>query len=275
MKLSTHIKRFLYACFWQFAKDGCLTSAAALSFTTLLGLVPVLAVSFYWLRIFFTTPQHQQKILDFITAILPPEYGERLFAELVVLAMNANKLSVIGVSSLVVIIIAGLNTVDHTLNRIWRIRRGHRSIYKMLLYFLVLLFVPVFIGVSLYLTSYVTTLPLLSDVSEQIRLSVFTRFIGPGLVSFAGFVILYSWFPNTNVKLGYAVAAGLYASLLFELSKWLVLTYIKLVPTYNIIYGALASVPIFCLWMYISWAIVLSGAIVTYQLQSRAYLQNE
>ena len=270
-----HFQLLSRACYRQFADDGCLTSAAALSFTTLLGIVPVLGVSFYWFRIFFTEPQHQQKILDFITAVLPPEYGTRLFEELVTLAMNANKLNIIGLLSLILIVIAGLNTIDHTLNRIWKIRRSRRSIYKMLLYFLVLLSVPVLIGVSLYLTSYVTALPLLSDVSEQIRLSIFSKYVGPALVSFVGFVILNVWFPNINVRIKYAIVASLLVSMLFELSKWLLLFYFGHVPTYNIIYGALASVPIFCLWMYISWAVVLLGAILTYQLQSKVYLQND
>ena len=207
------------SCVRQFTQDGCLTSAAALSFTTLLGLVPMLAVGFYWVRIFFTEPLHQQKILQFIISVLPPEYGERLFRELVVLAMNANKLNLIGLLSLIILIIAGLNTIDHTLNRIWRIKRCHRSLYKMMLYLLVLFLAPVLIGYSIYLTSYVTALPLMSDASVQIHISAFNRYVTPILVSFVGFVILFTWFPNTYVKFRHAIVAAAITTVLFELAK--------------------------------------------------------
>lgn len=269
------LKRLVTACLKQFVTDGCLTSAAALSFTTLLGLVPLLAVSFYWIKIFFTEPAHQQKILEFIMTILPPEYGVRLFQELVTLAMNATKLNMPGLLSLIVIIIAGLNTIDHTLNRIWNIKRCHRSLYKMMLYFLVLLSVPVLIGYSIYLTSYLTALPLVSEVSNQLGLVVILRYIGPTLISFIGFTILFMWVPNTNVIFRYAIAASIITTLLFELTKLIILTYIKVVPTYNIIYGALASIPIFCVWMYLSWSIVLFGAVINFQLQDKVFLNTE
>ncbi len=267
-------KRLITACFKQFVTDGCLTSAAALSFTTLLGLVPLLAVSFYWVRILFTEPAHQQKILEFIMTILPPEYGIRLFRELVTLALNATKLNMLGLLSLIVIIIAGLNTIDHTLNRIWKIKRCHRSLYKMVLYFLVILLVPVLIGYSIYLTSYLTALPLVSEVSNQLRLVAILRYIGPTLASFIGFTILFMWVPNTNVIFRHALIASILTTILFEMTKLIVLTYIKVVPAYNIIYGALASIPIFCVWMYLSWSIVLFGAVVNCQLQNKAYLND-
>jgi membrane protein len=149
--------------------------------------------------------------------------------------------------------------IDRALNAIWEVRSGRRFVTKFLIYWAVLSLGPVLIGVSVVVTSYLVSLPLLSDAAAS---GAGRRLLGltPVLTSAVAFTMVYLVVPNRRVRVLHAMAGGLFAALLFEVAKRGFGLYITQFPTYEAIYGALATIPIFLVWLYLSWIVVLLGA---------------
>ena len=245
------------------AEDRCLMVAGSLTYTTLLALVPVFAVT-------LTLTARVPMVRDFILQVksfilknfLPDVAGRMVGVYMEQFAQNAARLTVIGLVIILVTAIALLFTIDGAFNAIWRTKQ-RRSWWKRLLAYLSLLsFGPLLIGASLSITSYLVhwssqfdrVLPLLDDWLLKI--------IPFGLTALA-LVLAYRTVPNRYVPTRHAIIGGVLAAILFEIVKHLFVAYIIRVPTYSLVYGAFASVPIFLLWLFCCWMVVLVGAEVT------------
>jgi membrane protein len=153
-------------------------------------------------------------------------------------------------------------TIDQALNGIFRVHRERSIAQRLLIYWAVLTLGPILIGVSLTMTSYLVSISLglakgVPLVGEVLLLLV------PILLTSAAITLLYLWVPNRRVHLRHAVIGGLLAGILFELMKRGFGFYVTRFPTYTAVYGAFAAVPIFLVWLYFSWVVVLLGATVT------------
>ena len=168
-------------------------------------------------------------------------------------------MTAVGVSFLAVVALFLIRNIDLTLNRIWRIKKKRPAVISFAIYWMVLSLGPVLLGLSIGATSYIVSLVSFADGGIP-GFSGFVLKSLPYVISTVGFVMLYTLVPNTRVPFRAAVPGAIFAALLFELTKKGFAMYISHFPSYEVIYGALATVPILFVWVYLSWAVVLLGA---------------
>jgi len=260
------VARFLGLLFGQCLRDECTRVAASLAYTTVLGLVPLLALVlslFQWLPVF---PEWLVLLQDWIHRVFNPHLGTAIENYLLVFANKARSLTAFSGVAFFITSLLLLNSIDRALNRIWHVRR-HRGFWLTLgIYVLILVFGPLLLGLSLSLTTWLLTLPYLSRALaftglQSLLLALLPLFFSAGL-----FAMVYRAVPNLPVRWSHALLAGSIAAVLFELVKQLFAMYLRWFPTYELIYGALATIPVLLVWIYVSWLITLFGAEIAYAL---------
>lgn len=257
---------FLRFVLRRWSEDRCPQIAGSLTYTTLLALVPVFAIAVAILsssRI-FEDVMNQFKIFLLLN-LLPEIAGTIITVYMEQFARNAARLTTIGVTVLFVMALALMFTIDKSLNAIWRV--GHSRPYwiSALGYTVLLVLAPLLIGLSMSLTTYLFTLSVkYANVPEA--KSVLVRLVPAAMSAFA-FFLLYRIVPHRKVPWRHAFVGGVVAAILFELAKELFAAYVRHAPGYSIIYGTLAIVPIFMLWVFLSWLVVLFGAELTASLE--------
>jgi membrane protein len=251
-------------------KDRCLRSAAALCYTTLLSLVPLTAVVFSIFAAFPVFETIAADIQAFVFNNFIPTSGEVIQQYIEQFASKASKLTAIGIAFLVLSALLMMNTIEGAINDIWYITTPRKPIPKFMMYWAVLTLGPILIGASLAITSYLTSLPLFSEAAFIADLK--TKLLGllPFLATMLACTLLYAAVPNTHVPLRNAIIGAVIAAALFELAKKGFALYITAFPTYEVVYGALATIPVFLVWVYLSWMVVLLGAEISYCLTHRA-----
>ncbi len=244
----------------RFVEDRCLMVAGSLTYTSLLALVPLFTVT-------LVLTSHVPIIRDLILAVkvsamknLVPDVGGRLVSVYMEqFSQNAAKLTVIGLLIVIGTAVALMFTIDSVCNDIWRAKR-RRSWWKRLTAYLAVLAIgPLLIGASLTLTSYMVhwsrkldgVLPFLDDLLLQLP---------PFVLTTLALAIAYRIMPARHVPTRHALAGALFAGLLFEIVKYLFVVFVVRVPTYSLVYGAFASVPIFLVWLFCCWLVALLGA---------------
>jgi membrane protein len=251
----------------RFARHEAPQNAAALTYTTLLSLVPLMTVTLAVFSAFPVADRVYEAIQDFVFRNFVPTSGEVLQQYLMEFSAKASKLSGTGALFLVVVAVLMMNSIDRALNAIWEVQSARSHARKFLVYWAVLSLGPLLIGASVVVTSYVVSLPILSEAASS---GVGRRLLGlaPVITSAIAFTMIYAVVPNRRIRISHALVGGVFAALLFEVAKRAFGFYITQFPTYEAIYGALATVPIFLVWLYLSWLVVLLGAEVTHCLGS-------
>ena len=175
---------------------------------------------------------------------------------------NAASLTALGIVLLAVTALMLMFTIGDAFNVIWRVRRARPLWRRFLIYFVMLTLGPILVGASITLTSYLVGLSRgwIEGTSFSDRLSL--KMVPAGLTTMA-FTLLYLIVPNRPVRPLHALIGGVIASVVFELMKRVFAAYVANVPTYSLVYGAFASFPIFLLWLYCSWVVILLGAVIT------------
>ncbi|MBJ7263249.1 MAG: YihY family inner membrane protein [Burkholderiaceae bacterium] len=257
------VARFAWA---QVAEQQLLQVAASLTFTAVLAMVPMLAVV---LSLFTAFPLFQEfriALEQFLTqSLMPPTVSENIMEYLNQFALQASRLTAIGGAFLIVTSIFMIMTIDQTLNDIWHVTRQRPLPQRALVYWAVLTLGPVVTGASLWATSYVAreSMGLVGDVPGI--LGVLVSFL-PLLVTGAGFTALFVVVPNRRVFWRDAMIGGFGAAIVLEIMKAGFAYYLTQFPTYTVIYGAFATLPIFLLWVYLSWLAILVGAVTAASL---------
>lgn len=245
----------------RFREDRCTRVAAALSFTTLLALVPLTAVTF---AVFSTLPVFKpwlQAVQEFLYGNFVPAAGEVVSRYLQRFAANAGKLTFWGMLFLAIAAMMMLATIEQTFNDIWHVTQRRRRWHRFLAYGALMVLGPILVGLSLSLTSYFMSL-----FGNHSTLGGFRAFLLGMLavaLEYAAFVLLYRIVPNYSVKWRHALIGALVAVVLFEITKRGFGHFIVSFSNYRKIYGALAALPVFLVWIFLSWTIALLGAIVT------------
>jgi membrane protein len=252
----------------RFREDRLGLTASSLTFTTMLGLVPFLAVA---LAIFTAFPifSKLQVLLQswLVDSLVPDSISRQVLGYLTQFAAKASGLGVAGFGILLVTALALMLTIDRTLNGIWRVPRLRPLGQRVLIYWAAVTLGPLLLGASLALTSYVLSASggLVQRVPDGVRLLFDSvQFI----VLAGGMAALYHYVPNTPVKWRHAWSGGLFVAVCIELAKKILALYLAQVPTYSVVYGAFATLPILMVWIYVAWVIVLLGAVVTAYLPS-------
>ena len=257
-----HAWRFLVLLFSQFYRDHCIQISAALTYTTLLAVVPMLSVAFSIINSLAIYPDLLQNTQDFIINTFTPGAGEGLREHLLSFISNSARVSRIGFVIFIVVVLMALNTIDRTLNRIWKVTNRRHTLFSLIVYVIVMITGPILIGISLAVSTYLASIPSISDAMMQVR---WLNWV-PLLTTFMAFTAIYRWVPNIHVAWRYALPGGIVAALLFELAKHGFTMYITWFPNYQIIYGALVMIPLTLVWIHLSWLIILIGAETTHCL---------
>ena len=248
--------------FRRFMADGCDQISASLAFTTLLSLVPLAALMLAFVSAFpnFTIyVEHVDRML--VAHLLPSGSAGLISGKIFQFSRRAAEVSWVGVGVLVITAFLLLNTVEGAFNHVWRVKAPRPMWQRIVLYAIVIAVWPLLVGGLLAGISYAVTTSLgLFGELPWLR-SVMLKLFSLGVLAIF-FAFLYHAVPNAVVRWREAGIAGVSAALGFVLLQKAFELYLSYFPSYKAIYGAFAVVPIFLLWVYLSWAIVLLGALV-------------
>jgi membrane protein len=256
---------FCFALASRLQEDRGLQAAGALTFTTLLALVPLAAVV---LAVSSALPAYQNAVAalsNFVAGQLLPEGGARVTEQIGAFAAQARRLTGVGLAFLAVTALMMMLTVEDALNRIFRVRRRRPLLRRLIAYAALLSIGPLLFGASLSMTSFLVGHSLGFLELDRLTHAVFALLTF--LLTCAALAMLYLVVPYQHVAPRGALAGGVVAAILFELANRGFALYVAKIPTYTLIYGAFAAIPIFMLWLYLSWVVVLFGATLTAMLQ--------
>jgi membrane protein len=257
------LRRFFLFTLCKFRQQRCTETAASLSYTSLLSLVPLLAVLFAGFSIFPVFQELFNELQEFIFKNFIPSSSEVIKQYLTEFVGKASRLTLVGLLSLFVIALMLLWSIDESLNKIWGTKKNTNYLRVFLTYWAVLTFGPILIGTSVIVTSYLTSLSFISDTVELLGIRTVFWSLVPISLTLISFTLVYLIIPNAQVRFTHALIGGIMATLLFEAAKEGFAYYISHNTTYTNLYGTLAALPIFLIWLYISWLVTLWGAVTT------------
>ena len=250
----------------RFREDRLALTASSLTFTTTIALVPFITVA---LAVFTAFPMFAkfQDVLQkwLIESLIPDNIARQVLGYLTQFAGKASKLGAAGLVILLTTALALFFTIDRTLNAIWRVPKPRPFAQRVLVYWAAITLGPLLLGASLTATSYALTASrgivgvMPGGVGFALDLLQFVLMAG-------GMAALYYYVPNTRVRWGHAWTGGVFVAAGFELAKKLLAVYLAKVPTYSLVYGAFATLPILLIWIYVAWVIVLLGAVMAASL---------
>ncbi|AML48521.1 YihY family inner membrane protein [Coxiella burnetii] len=247
----------------SFHEEGCAYRATALAYTTLLALVPLTIVAFTLLSFVPAFQGVGVRLQNLIWENFVPTSAGMVAAYLSQLTQNVTGLSIINIFFLGIVALLLMYNINRAFVAIWHTEHHFRLSLHFLIYFMVLLLSPFLLGAVMLLGTFLVQSPLVTDLIGWPYLGKGLLFVLPYVLIFITFT-LFNWvLPSAKVKLSHAVIGGLVTTVLFELAKFAFTVYLKFFPTYRVIYGALSVIPIFLVWLYVSWTIILLGAVVS------------
>ena len=236
--------------------------ASSLTFTTLLSLVPLATVSLVLVSVFPMFSGLTSQVDQFIAAhVLPEQISRIIRSYLDQFSIRSGRLTAIGTLFLVGAGIINMMTIERAFNTIWRVPHPKPTAQRVLVFWAVLTMGPMLIGASLTMTSYLVSVSL--GLAKGIPL-IGEFFLGllPVVLAVMAFTLLYVLVPARPVRRLHALIGGLAAGLLFEIAKRAFALYVALSPGYTMVYGAFATIPVFLMWVYLSWVVTTLGAVV-------------
>lgn len=263
VSLKLTLKRILRFWLWvyrQFVASDALLSAASLTVTSLLAMVPFLILMMTLVSLIPDYAHIGQKMQAFIFNNFAPQTGEVIGKYVNQLVERRIGLPIAVTIGLFIISIFMIRSIDRAVNSIWQIQHKRSLVNAFLLYWAIITLGPIFFGIGLGLSSYILSLKWVNDIT--LEGSAKLLLLLPSFFYFIAFVFLYRVIPCVKVKISHAILGALFSVVLFEIVKFGFALYVSLVPTYELIYGALVAVPLFILWVLIAWYIFLSGALV-------------
>ena len=240
--------------------------AASLTFTSLLSLVPLITIALTLFSAFPVFDDFSTNIKRYLLSNMLPETGGKMISRYVEqFAESAAKLTAVGIVFLALTAMLMMHTIDEAFNTIWNVSRPRTLVQRVLIYWAVLTLAPLLIGGSLSLTSWLAGMSV--GYAKQVpELGVVMLKVVPVLLTTLAFSLLFRVVPNRYVPLRHAFMGGAVAAVAFESMNRAFAYYIAHFPTYKLVYGAFASIPIFLLWIYLSWLTILLGALIASSL---------
>ncbi len=249
------LRQFSTMVWREYLDDGCQSTAAALTYQTLFAVVPLITVMYLFFNAFPAFEGVRERAEDFVFSNIVPENVDVLREYLTGFSEQAQALSGPSLALLAVTAFLMLFTIERTFNEIWGVRKPRAGYQRFLMYWAILTLGPILMGMGFVITTYIEALPLISDVTAS---SPVLKFV-PFLLSASIFTLIYVTVPNSLVPLKDAVMGGILVAIAFEFAKYSFAD-IMASSSFEVIYGAFAAVPLFLLWIYLSWTIVLIGA---------------
>jgi membrane protein len=252
----------------RFREDHLGLTASSLTFTTTIALVPLFTLALAVLTAFPMFAKMQGVLQQWlIESLIPPDIARNVLGYLNQFSNKATHMGAIGLALFLASALALIFTIDRTLNNIWRVKRARPFAQRVLVYWAGLTLGPVLLAASLTITSYLlsTSKGVVSALPGGVPFVL--NALQFGLLA-GGMAALFRYVPNATVRWSHCWSGALFVAAGFEVAKKLLSLYLASVPTYSAVYGAFASVPILLLWIYIAWAIVLLGAVISAYLPS-------
>ncbi|WP_169543437.1 YhjD/YihY/BrkB family envelope integrity protein [Sneathiella aquimaris] len=247
----------------HFSNQNCPRMATALSFQTLLAIAPVGILALSMLTYVDAYYSFQEDLIFFLFENLLPGAISQVHDFLQDLILNAQNLTYLGIAGLSITAFLLLSSIETVFAQIWQVKTTRNVFKRFLAYMLTTLLGPIALSTSLTLAKWIATLTQEASGVDFTYLVSYFRFLVPFLVIFFALFLLYRLVPASKVKWRHAAIGAAIAAALFILGKYFFRLYLVYFPSYEVIYGALAILPLFLIWLYFSWAIVLLGASVT------------
>lgn len=263
------IASFLRFTARRFLDENYLQAAAALAFTSLFALVPLITVVLSILSAFPVFAQWREVVTRFIFANFVPATGEAVQGYFTQFADNASKATAVGIVVLVFSAVSLMLSIEDVFNRVWRVSAARRAAARFAIFWTTLTLGPLLLVAMLAMTSRVFASPLIAAAAEDSWLRSHLLDVAPFLVQWIALVAAYALIPNCTVRLRYAAFVGLLIALAFEAAKRGFVLYVG--QSYEEIYGTLAVVPVFIFWIYLAWILVLLGASLTASIAAFDY----
>ena len=246
------------AIFWQRFNQNKLTQAAGyLTYSTMLAIVPLIMVIFSIFSAFPVFNEVTGALKEFIFTNFAPSASDMVGQYIDEFVNNSKKMSAVGIISLIVVALMLINSIDRTLNNIWHDTETRPIFTSFAIYWLILTLGPLLVGVSIAASTYVKAMfESAANFSFGLKLLSFVPFLSTWFI----FTMIYMVVPNKKVSIKHSAAGALIAAVFFTLGKQAFAWYIVTFPSYQLIYGAMATLPIMLLWIQLSWTVVLLGA---------------
>ena len=262
--------QFLVYALRRFLGDGCPQSAAALTYMSLFAIVPMLILMY---SMFSLVPAFQElggQVEEFIFSKFLPSSGQEITQYLSEFSNQARKLSVAGVAIILVTALLMLSNIEKTFNHIWATTGSRKGLAGFLVYWAILSLGPLLLAVGMIMSTYLMSLRLMVTEVDSLGLVALLFSYLPWLLTWLAFTLLYVAVPNCKVRVVYAAFGGLITTLLFETAKAL---FGQLVAhsIYTNVYGAFAVIPLFLIWIYLLWMLILFGAELVRSLETFQY----
>ncbi|HEX5338107.1 MAG TPA: YihY family inner membrane protein, partial [Gallionella sp.] len=250
----------------RFAQDRCAQIAASLTFTTLLSLVPLITIAFTLFSAFPVFEDFSTQIKGYLLNNLVPATAGKVIPRYVQqFTESATHLTALGIAFLAVTAMLMMLTIDHAFNMIWRVSRPRPLFKRLVIYWAVITLAPLLVGASLSLTSWLVGLSM--GYAQHVPIfGVGVLKVLPVMFTTLAFAMLFRLVPNRYVPHSHALIGAVVAAVVFETMNRVFGYYVTNFPTYKLVYGAFASVPIFLMWIYLSWLTILTGAVIAASL---------
>jgi membrane protein len=256
----------------EFFRRGAVARAAALTYTSLLSMIPLLGLVVVVFKQVGGFPWLMDKLQPLLAEYFSPD-GSQLVTQFLLTRMaelDLSTLGLFGVVSLGLGVYSLISTIETDLNNIWRVRRSRSIRQRLGSYWLFMTLLPVLAGLSMFLSGEATVVRLFSVLPAWVNQA--RGHLLPVAVQFGAFLFLYWAVPNTRVRPGAAAVGAAFAAGTWELAKVGFAFYTVQAGSYNLIYGSLAALPLFMIWVFLTWIIVLTGAEISFITQNRTAL---
>ncbi|WP_071144996.1 YihY/virulence factor BrkB family protein [Bacteroides ihuae] len=264
-----NIIKTIYVCVNQFSKDRIVNKASALTYSTLLAIVPILAILFAIARGFGFANLMENQVRHGFGGVSNTTEVLLQFVDSYLSQTKSGIFIGVGLVLLLWTVVNLTSNIERTFNRIWQVKKPRSMYRKITDYFSMFLLLPILIVVSGGLTIFMSTA--LKEMDNFLVLAPILKFLVrliPFVLTWFMFAGLYVFMPNTKVKFRHALIAGILAGTAYQAFQFLYIGSQLWVSRYNAIYGSFAAIPMFLLWMQISWTICLFGAELTYAGQN-------
>lgn len=254
--------RLLLVMFWRRFNENKLTQAAgSLTYSTMLAIVPLVMVVFSVFSAFPIFEEATVTLKSFIFNNFAPSASNVVEQYVDEFVGNSKQMSAIGIISLIVVALLLIHSIDSTLNDIWK-AKNRNLVFSFAIYWTILTLGPLLIGASIAISSYIFSIKMFEG---ELALPFGLKLLGfvPFLLTWLSFTLIYTIVPNKKVSIKHAAAGALIAAIFFTLGKQAFGWYIVTFPSYQLIYGAMATLPLMLLWIQMSWMFVLLGAQLT------------
>jgi len=249
------VKRLASHVWRHYGEDRLFDEAASLSYTSLLAMVPLLAVVFGIVSIFPVYQQWSDQIRSFIFSNFVPASGDQVHQYLIGFLDSVGKLTLTGTLVLILTALLLMIRIERAFNLIWRVPTSRSIVNRVVMYWAILTLGPLALGAAIALSAQ----PFFEQIAEGAGSHSYWRALGVFCLSWFTFTLMFWLVPNRRVHMTHAMTGAFLSALLFALAKKAFVAYVAN-ASFNVIYGALATIPIFLVWLYLVWTVILLGA---------------